>query len=56
MEAGERLVPHWMAPGPAGPEAMVRCIQCGVFLPRTDALPAPGGYRCSDPNCAQARH
>lgn len=42
--------------GPAGPEAMVRCIQCGVFLPRTDALPAPGGYRCSDPNCAQARH
>ncbi|MBK9114298.1 MAG: hypothetical protein IPM22_01310 [Betaproteobacteria bacterium] len=51
-EAGEAGT----APDPAAPQAMVRCAQCGVFLPKADALPAPGGYRCSDPKCAQAPH
>lgn len=40
----------------AAPQAMVKCVHCGVFLPRADALPAPGGYRCGDPKCAQAPH
>ena len=35
--------------------AMVRCVQCGVFLPRTDALPAPGGFICGDAGCSK-RH
>ena len=34
---------------------MVRCSECGVFLPKADALPSPQGFRCSDPACAQ-RH
>ena len=39
----------------AGTEAMVRCQECGVFLPRADALTASDGYRCADGNCAN-RH
>jgi hypothetical protein len=30
---------------------MIRCVDCGVFLPRTDATTAPDGYRCGDPAC-----
>ena len=32
--------------------AMVKCVQCGVFLPQPDARMTPAGYRCSDPACA----
>jgi hypothetical protein len=41
----------------AGPRAdtMVRCTSCGVYLPRNDALPVPGGYVCGDPGCAPRR-
>lgn len=28
------------------PEDMVRCAACGVHVPRTDALPGPGGHYC----------
>jgi hypothetical protein len=31
--------------------AMIECVDCGVFLPRTDATTAPDGYRCGDPAC-----
>jgi uncharacterized protein len=33
------------AAGPriAAPEEMVRCATCGLHLPASDALPAPGG-------------
>jgi hypothetical protein len=31
--------------------AMIKCVDCGVFLPRTDASNAPDGYRCGDPAC-----
>jgi hypothetical protein len=31
--------------------AMIKCVDCGVFLPRTDATTAPDGYRCGDPSC-----
>jgi len=33
------------------PGAMVRCADCGVYLPRADALPSPQGFGCGDPNC-----
>lgn len=41
----------------AGPQAdtMVRCANCGVYLPRADALPAAGGYLCGDPACSPRR-
>jgi hypothetical protein len=34
-----------------GDMAMIKCVECGVFLPRTDATTAPDGYRCGDPAC-----
>lgn len=35
---------------PARPQDMVRCTECGVHLPRTDALPGPDGrlYCCAE--------
>ncbi len=43
------------AKGPAPGDTMVRCSNCGVYLPKADALPAPGGYVCGDPGCAPRR-
>jgi hypothetical protein len=37
------------------PAPMVRCVSCGVFIPKSDALPAPGGYRCGEPGCTARR-
>ena len=34
---------------PATP--MIRCVECGVFLPAPDAATTPDGYRCGDPAC-----
>ena len=34
---------------------MVRCVRCGVFLPRADAKPGPAGLTCGDPGCAHNR-
>ena len=41
----------------AGPvaDAMVRCIRCGVFLPRAEAQTSVSGPTCSDPACANPR-
>ncbi len=37
------------------PEAMVRCAGCGVHLPVSESLPAPGGLHfCSEAH--RARH
>jgi hypothetical protein len=36
-------------------EPMVRCVRCGVFLPRGDATPAPGGFSCGDARCVERR-
>ena len=33
-------------PGPAEPQAMLRCAQCGLHLPRDEALPGRGGVFC----------
>jgi hypothetical protein len=41
----------------AGPsaETMVRCGQCGVFLPQGEARSVAGGYVCGAPGCAARR-
>ena len=34
---------------PAAPEEdMVRCAQCGVHLPKSESVAAPGKYFCSE--------
>ncbi len=43
-------------PGNAGKsshrdEPMVRCVRCGVFLPRDEARLTHNGYRCTDEAC-----
>jgi hypothetical protein len=30
---------------------MIKCVECGVFLPAADAATTSGGYRCGDPSC-----
>ncbi len=42
-------------PGPnarndATPQPMLACAQCGVHLPRDEALPGRGGVFCSEPH------
>ena len=32
----------------AAPQAMLACAQCGVHLPRDEALPGRGGVFCGD--------
>jgi hypothetical protein len=39
--------------GEIASQPMVRCTRCGVFLPRSDALPVAGGYACADRECAE---
>jgi uncharacterized protein len=34
-------------PPPAGPQAMLRCAECGMHLPVDEALPGKGGAFCS---------
>jgi len=34
---------------------MVRCVRCGVFLPRAEARPVPGGHACGEPGCVDRR-
>ena len=34
-------------------EPTVRCIDCGTYLPKSEAKPAPGGYRCGDSGCTR---
>jgi hypothetical protein len=40
-------------PGGKPPKAMpmIKCVECGVFLPAADASTTAGGYRCGDPSC-----
>ena len=42
------------SPGKPEAEAMVRCVRCGVYLPRADALPSAAGMTCGDPGCVPA--
>jgi len=36
-------------------EPTVRCIDCGTYLPKSEAKPGPDGYSCGDPACARRR-
>jgi hypothetical protein len=51
-EGGERQTQNKQ---PKAADAMVRCSECGIFLPKAEALASPQGFRCSDPDCAK-RH
>jgi len=42
------------ARGPVA-DTMVRCVRCGVFLPRAYARDNAAGPTCSDPACASRR-
>jgi len=33
-------------------ESMVRCAQCGIYLPRSDAMQRDGNFYCRDARCA----
>jgi hypothetical protein len=37
------------------PAAMIRCVDCGVFLPSADALKSSRGPVCGDAQCARRR-
>lgn len=39
--------------GGTGVEPMVRCVRCGVFLPRADATSHAGGFVCPDEQCVK---
>jgi hypothetical protein len=41
--------------GKPGATAMVRCVRCGVFLPRAEARALPDGFHCGNADCAQHR-
>ena len=34
-------------------EPMVRCVRCGVFLPRQEATKRDSGYACPEGQCAK---
>jgi uncharacterized protein len=36
-------------------DTMVRCIHCGIFLPRADARSSAAGPTCADPACESRR-
>jgi hypothetical protein len=36
-------------------EPMVRCLRCGVYLPRKEAREVSGGYACATGECAAKR-
>ena len=34
-------------------DPMVRCVNCGVFLPRAEARTVSDGFACADGECAK---
>jgi hypothetical protein len=38
-------------PPPDAPQLMVRCVQCGVYLPKPEARATADGFRCASPDC-----
>jgi hypothetical protein len=38
--------------GKQTPAPMVRCVKCGIYLPRTEARSLSDGFHCGQPNCA----
>jgi len=37
------------------PAPMVRCVECGIYLPKSDARPVSQGFHCGQVNCSQQR-
>jgi len=37
------------------PTPMVRCVECGIYLPKSDARPVSQGFHCGQVNCSQQR-
>jgi hypothetical protein len=35
--------------------ATIRCVSCGVYLPKAEAIEGPNGPVCGDPQCLPAR-
>jgi len=40
---------------PRVPETMVKCVECGVYLPREEAETGMRGYRCKDGQCERRK-
>ena len=36
-------------------EPTVRCVECGTYLPKSEAKPVANGYHCGDPACPRRR-
>jgi hypothetical protein len=36
-------------------EPMVRCVECGTYLPKSEARPVGNGYRCQGSDCPRRR-
>jgi uncharacterized protein len=43
-----RAAPHADAPGEKKSDELVRCVQCGVLLPRAEARMSAGAVYCSE--------
>jgi len=48
------------AAGESHPESLedaklVRCVQCGAYVPRGNALPGPEGFRCGESSCRETK-
>jgi hypothetical protein len=54
-DAAAREAARGTGSGKAGTTAMVRCVGCGVFLPRAEARALPDGFHCGNADCAQHR-
>ena len=39
---------------PRKQDEMVRCVDCGVYLPSADAKAGPKGPLCGDPQCIRS--
>jgi uncharacterized protein len=57
LSRSSRRVPPPAARGPAAPpplkQPMLACAQCGLHLPRDEALPGRGGVFCSEAHRAE---
>ncbi|MEP6873889.1 MAG: PP0621 family protein [Burkholderiales bacterium] len=45
---GRRQPPVRPSADTAAPQAMLTCAQCGIHMPRDEALPGRGGVFCGD--------
>ena len=54
LARGSRRVPPSAQRDPVAPkQTMLACAQCGLHLPRDDALPGRGGVFCSEQHRAE---